>query len=467
MLARALAFPTRISTFVVRIPPEQWRRWFLVAIGIVVVVSSIQHAVKAAKPSRLGTQTRSAFLRWREQLQGRDATHPAGELLGLRQGADIYRLYNFPTPPITALILYPFSMIPPICGALAWFYFKVVLTVLAILWVFRLVEEPGRPLPDWGKAVVILLSLHPILGDLSHGNVNLFVGFLVFAALECFRRRLDVAAGLAIGLAIACKVTPALFLPYFVWKRAWKAAIATGLGVVLWSFVVPGAILGFERNVSFLHGWYEGMVRPFLIEGKVTPEHANQSIPGLVNRLLTNQPSDFAWDEDDRPYGTEFHNFAELSPGQAKWVIRVFQGLFAIAIVTGCLASVRRPTDSRQGVRLAAEFSIIVLGMLLFSERTWKHHAVTLMLPYAMLLAFLIGDCGSRRRRLAIGGLLAVVAALAVLPSFLGEHWQDEAMAYGSHTAVFVLLTIAAWIVMRVHSKREEPEPAPVPQPVA
>ena len=444
MFAPRIAVPARLLS----VPPHLWRRLFLAAVAAVVVASSYLHAIKAEKPSRLGTQTRSAFLRWREQLQGRPATHPAGELLGLKQGADIYRLYNFPTPPITALILYPFTELPPVVGALAWFYFKVLLAGLSLLWVFRIVEDAGRPLPEWAKAVVILLSLHPILGDLSHGNVNLMVGFLVFAGLECFRRRLDVAAGLVIGLAVACKVTPAILLPYFVWKRAWRAAVATGVGVLLWTFVVPGAVLGFERNVTFLHGWFDGMVRPFLLDGKVTPEHANQSIPGLVNRLLTNQPSDFAWDEADQPFGTEYHNVADLSPAEAKWVVRGFQAAFALAVVLLCRAPVHRPTDARQGVRLAAELSLMVLGMLLFSERTWKHHAVTLMLPFAVMLAFLTTGGASEGRKRFVGGVLMVVGGLAFVPSFLSEHWQDEAMAYGSHTAVFVLLAVAACLVM-------------------
>ena len=31
------------------------------------------------------------------------------------------------------------------------------------------------------------------------------------------------SAGCVLGLAIACKVTPALFVPYLAWKRSWKA----------------------------------------------------------------------------------------------------------------------------------------------------------------------------------------------------------------------------------------------------
>ena len=42
-----------------------------------------------------------------------------------------------------------------------------------------------------------------------------------------------------------------------------------------------------------------------------------------------------------------------------------------------------------QAWRLAAEFSLVIIGMLLFSERTWKHHCVTLLLPFAVLAYYL------------------------------------------------------------------------------
>ena len=87
---------------------------------------------------------------------------------------------------------------------------------------FRLAEEPGRPFPTWAKGLTVVLSLRTILSDLTHGNVNLLILFLVVTGLAAFRRGRDMIAGILLALAIACKVTPALFIPYFLWKRAWR-----------------------------------------------------------------------------------------------------------------------------------------------------------------------------------------------------------------------------------------------------
>src|SRR5262249_22601409 len=153
---------------------------------------------------------------------------------GLDRHENIYDVYVYPNPPIMALLLKPLTDIePPFAGALLWYYLKVGMALASLYWVFRLVEGNGPAFPPWAKALVVLLSLRPIMGDLIHGNVNLFILFLVVAGLYAFHRGRQASGGLLIALAIACKVTPALFVPYLVWKRAWRALAGCGVGLFL------------------------------------------------------------------------------------------------------------------------------------------------------------------------------------------------------------------------------------------
>src|SRR5262249_24956563 len=162
---------------------------------------------------------------------------------------------------------------------------------LAMAWAFRLVELPDQPFPLWAKVMTIVLSLRPIMGDLTHGNVNLLILFLVIGALYTFHRGSDTTAGIILGLAIACKVTPALFVPYFLWKRAWRTVAGCLLGLSLFLFLVPGLFLGMGRNTQLLVSWYDCMVKPYVVSGEVTTDHLNQSLPGLIYRWFTESPS--------------------------------------------------------------------------------------------------------------------------------------------------------------------------------
>ncbi len=400
--------------------------WFALALAALFLAVSVQYTFKAM-------EHRSAIVRWQSAMQEFEA------------GEDIYRRHLHPNSPMLLLLLKPLMLLPPVAGALAWFYLKLGLAVLAVCWVFRIVAEPDRPFPPWAMALTVLLSLRPVLGDLTHGNVNLFILFLVVAALYAYCHSWDVTAGVVLALAVACKVTPALFMPYFLWKRSWRvlAGCALGLGLFLWPGLVPGAVLGMDRYAEHLRGWTDAMIRPFLVSGVVFySEHNNQSLPGLLLRLLTESPS-FSTYVNDIYTPLEYHNLLRLDPGAVRWLVKACLGLFALVVVWAC----RTPTEPRGGWRLAAEFSLITLGMLLFSERTWKHHCVTLVLPFAVLCYVLAAyrPAGGRRRYL-IGTLTAAALLMAATASGAGEVWErfaDLAEVYGAYVWAFLALATA------------------------
>src|SRR5207245_2883463 len=112
-------------------------------------------------------------------------------------------------------------------------------------------------------------------------------------------------------------------------------------------------------------------------DGIVTSEHPNQSLPGVAQRLLTHSPSFSAYGNGSYT-PTEYHNFLAVSSADARWIVRIAQIGFALLIAVLC----RTPAAERGGWRLSLEFALIFLGMLIFSERTWKHHCVMLAMPF-------------------------------------------------------------------------------------
>lgn len=429
------------------IRPALARNLFLGLVAVVVTVVFVRSMNKAVTPSRLGDFTRTAILRWKPQIESLD------------RGINIYEAFNYPNPPIMALILRPIVAFPPTATAALWFLLKVGMAVLMVVWSIRFVRGNGPPLPDAAVGIAIVLALQPILGDLAHGNVNLFIAAVVFAALELFRRSFDVSCGIVLALAIACKVTPALFLPYFVWKRSWKAVLGTFIGLGLWLAVVPGEILGWDANQTLLTGWFDRMVKPFVIEGKITSEHPNQSIPGVVFRLFTNEPSFIAYGEDGNgpPEGADYHTLVNLGTTPAKGIVKALTLGFGLLIILLCRTRTYGEGRVRSGLVLSAEWSLILLGMLLFSERTWKHHAVTLILPL-LVLSVAASQSESRPLRMICWACLGLAAILMFGQSAVPERMQDLALVYGTVTFAFLALTfgIAAVLI----SERRQSLPA-------
>ncbi len=208
------------------------QRLFEAVLLLIFIGVSIQYSAKAASG-------KSAIMRWTDQIQ---------QLVS--DDVDINRKYAYPNPPIMGVLLWPISELAthnPIVGALTWFYLKVAMAIFCVIWVFRLVETPEQPFPAWAKMLAMAFSFRPILADLTHGNVNIFILFLVVAALAAFSRGRDLLAGMFLALAIACKVTPALFVAYFVWKRAWRVLVGCGFGLVAFFLLVPALFLGWQQ----------------------------------------------------------------------------------------------------------------------------------------------------------------------------------------------------------------------------
>ena len=426
--------------------------------------------MQASSPSSIAPPTRSgsrfgelwiyaglcvffAFIFWQFVEKVRNGGRPDTQSAVLRwtpilrqlPEVNIWKTTNWPNSPIMAMILKPFIDVdPPMLGSEYWLLAKMAMTLISVWLVFRMLDRPETPFPLWGKALAVLLTLRPIWGDVLHGNVNLFILLTVVSCLYAYRRGWDVAAGLALALGIACKITPALFLPYFVWKGSWKMLAASTVGLVLYLVLIPSLYFGWEQNLENLAGWYDGMIRPFVEKYEVTSEHTNQSLPGLLERTLRHRPSSTVWNEGEQKFvDAEFHNFVDLPRPIVSAITKGALLLFMVATILW----MRRSKLDRADWRWGAEFAVIVLGMLLFSERTWKHHAVTLLVPFAVLCHQVSGFRLSPTRRRLYLGVLGTVAALMLMTisdsgkeGVHGSFPGRLAMVYGAYTWSFLIL---------------------------
>ncbi len=418
--------------------------WIYAALALLVLGLAVPYARKAA-------DDRSAFCRWRSQIQA------------MGRGQDISATHNYPNPPVMAVVLEPLVHLPPVVGAVSWYVLKAGMAALCMWWAISLIQAGGAPFPAWARLLAVGLSLKPVLDDLSHGNVNIFILFLCVACLAAYRHKMDLVAGLLLALAVACKVTPALFIPYFLWKRAWGVLAGGVLGCLLFFYpgVVPAARLGMGPNLKQLSSWYGVMVKPFVTEGKVWSEHINQSLPGTLFRLTTHSPS-FVVFKDDIETPARYDNLVSLPPEVVKTAVKVSLLLFAVLVVVLCRS--RR----RDGWQAAAEYSVIFLGMLLFSERTWKHHAVVMTLPFAVL-AYRLAWVPSMWAKVAV----CASAVLMLLTAIAGNHERDKvflnpdlakmALVYGAYTAMF-LIQLAALAVLLRDAAGALPWAIPIPE---
>lgn len=410
------------------------QRWLIVVLACVFLAVHVQYTLKL-RHSEHGN--RSAFLRWRAPLAELD------------DGVNVWEKYAHPNTPLTTILLKPFLDLPPMLGSSLWFLCKSVLALASILGMLMLLDSAERPIPLWGKMLAVALSIRPIAGDLMHGNVNLLILFLIVAMLIATLNRHGMLAGLLLGFAIACKLTPALFLFYFLWKRAWTTLLGAGVGLFVF-VLLPGAVFGWNNNLTYWQSWRHQMVAPYAA-GIVSSEHKNQSLPGLLHRMLGAEPSFSEYDGDVKIV-LETHNLVSWDRQAVQGMILASMVLFSFAAMGFCRASMRDPPR----LELIAEFSVVILGMLLFCERTWKHHCVTLLVPFCVLAYVVSNGSFARGQRWCAGIALGLTCSLmlststAVFDQHLDAHERVGKLAqvYGAYVWAFLVLLASMFIIL-------------------
>jgi len=412
------------------------RRRGVVILGIVLsLIAAIQALHRAG-------QGRAAYLRWAPDAE---AFWSGDALYGV--GAE-----GYPTLPLSLLLMSPFRVLGEVPGAFAWALFKIGLAWWIVTRAFALVGRGGAGLGAAGKVAVILLSFRPLLSDVTHGNLNLVVGATVVAGAWAWQRERDLRAGAWLGIGAALKVTPALGLLFLLHQRSWRGVCGLGLGAAV-GVLLPALFVGWERNLELAAAWWQQMAAPYL-EGRPLglpqTEHTNQSLLGVLGRLLTDSVA-----IPGRGEGAADLSVSLLHLGSGGFrVVHLAACGAVLAFLWACLAPARRP---RVGPWTLGGFALLALAMLFLSERSWKHHYVLLVLPITYLVAQLRGARDGPAFRLALAGLVAAALSVGATGSgLLGGRGSDLAEAYGCYLVGGLALFVAVGLLLRSDGRRHQ-----------
>jgi hypothetical protein len=317
-----------------------------------------------------------------------------GAMVWWTHGGDLYDFVapkttlGFTYPPFAALVMAPMAVLPTV--AAGWMNTVLSLAGLTLLLSWLLVPVADRC--GWSRwfavalAVPLSAATEPIRETLGFGQINLLLAVLVYADFVALRNRARVSiesgpagpperiarlrtvrrlwetgalAGVGVGLATAIKLTPGVFIVYFVVTKQWRAALAsaaTTIGVTLLTFMVTGRAAG---------AYFGSVVFDTSRVGAVDST-ANQSLAGILARL---------YDSPTTP------TLMWLSFG-------------ALLLAVGMT---RAMNAHNVGDELTA-FTIVGLTGNAICPISWSHHLVFLI-PALVVL----GDSALRHRRAARG----------------------------------------------------------------
>jgi hypothetical protein len=351
---------------------------------------------------------------------------------------------KLPTPPLSLLVLAPFTALSRPAAQFVWVCLKLPLAGLVLALSAAIVSRSGARLTPSAMGLIVACWWLPVMLDMQEGQTNLLVLLPVVAALYVAQRETsasDALAGFLIGLATAFKVTPVMFAAYFLWKRRWTVAASALASTALLSLVVPAMVFGWDQNLRWLEQWVDIMIVPYLTQGKVVYA-MSQSFGSFALRLLSAVPAFVT----DRNGAVEEHymNAFALSQGVVYQVVR---GVMVAVALTG-LVWTRHRLATLRCPRYVLEIGSVSAFTLWFSERTWVHHYVSFVLMLCAAGAVLSDPAQFERTRRVVRAALVVFAVATVFASDAGRVFGPDGVDWAKSVGVFlwpsVLVTVIA-----------------------
>jgi len=384
----------------------------------------------------------------------------------------------FTYPPFLALLFIPLSTLPWAAQKVLWF----LLSLAGLLVVVRYVARQLAPVLDEGRRrravppwlfwllVAALVGRYVLAGfEMQSNDVVVIVLLTLSIVAGCGRH--EARSGIWAGLAAACKATPLLFGPVFVWQRRWKAAVLLG-GATLVATFLPDVLAPSQDGRPWVASWYDVCLRQIRPGDTAQAEGAwpkwnklNQSLAGTLYRLSEPPPADSPDAEMDARI---------WSPGAALRTRTTLALQLAVMAILAWGTWPRRAfaalAPQEQAVQRFGEGGAVICAMLLLSPMSSKAHFAALLLPVAFCMAHFL----YRRRDpwLAAAFVVMLLISSMTVKGIWGTTLGDKILARGSVCWTALLCLLITVRVLRDRLRTAQPattaaeaSPAIIPAP--
>lgn len=263
----------------------------------------------------------------------------------------------------------------------------------------------------------------PVVYGFTIGQIQLWIDCLFTGSLLLWSKDRKIAAGIAIGLACTIKPQLGLLLPLaLLWR---EQHFATGLAAT----IVTALLVSVARYGVASHIHYLDVLSYLSRHGESF--RANQSVNGLMNRLLSNGDN-LHWHADDFPPFLAAVYWPTLLSGLL---------LAAIPFALALLKRHRRPG--------LIDLSIGGLCFTMASPIAWEQHYGIVLPIYIVAVCMILSRRPASHSRVALGLLIAswcLVGSNLQILNLLSTTWLNVLQSYvfiGALLLLGVLVSIS------------------------
>jgi hypothetical protein len=330
-------------------------------------------------------------------------------------------------PPFFAILFAPFTLLKPHTAVFLWRGSSLVLVLLSVLLALRIADV--RPFVTvFCFCAVGSLSFFPVLDMLYLAQVGSLILFLWTLGAYCLARDRPISSGLVFAIGTLVKLTPAVVVPIFLFRKRWRWLAGYAAGLVILT-ALSAWLVGWENYVTYFR-----KVLPLMSCGVIKLQ--NKSVSAFVLQLVLgnsyfegNSVSESLW---------------RLGCGLAKAV--------DFGIYSGGLFWIWwRRFNLVDGVIIFALISLLV------SPVSWRHHYVLAILPLVVLWSKYLMAGGAKEWESFL--LLLATLALGAVPlgDILVPSVSSLALRIGLASPMLLGAVIALWLYLRLPQHAWDP----------
>ena len=285
-----------------------------------------------------------------------DIWFAGGDVYGPMPLTDVGLALPYLYPPFAILPAIPFALLPITASYLLLFLLNIACIAGTLYLVGRRVWPDGS---TRGAALIataglsLSLTLEPVRDTFGYGQINLLLMALI--AADCLVRTPRWPRGMLVGVAAAIKLTPAVFVLYFLARRDYRAAaVAAVTGAAA---TAVGFLTSFSDSMEY---WFGGFGDTERITGSTY--RANQTVMAVFARFGVEPP-----------------------------LLTVLVAVVLLALLVPVMRSMRRSGPAT---------AIVLCGtfMVLASPTSWSHHWIWVVPAAVVMIAATVRALRTRSR---------------------------------------------------------------------
>ena len=345
--------------------------------------------------------------------------------------------------PFLAFIFQPLAVLPERAAAIVWLVLTAAIIFAASLIAARKVSESWRlrqkeidPSTPWLiSATALLLSVSKIRSDFVLGQYDCLILIGLVGILWWMDRR-PALAGIVAGATANVKYLALIFVPYFLIKRNYRAAIASIVSF-LFFFTLPALEVGLGPIKTYA-------INAIAVLNKVAgrPELISLTAVSRSHKPVVNSVT---WDRSVSLTSsilrvTRSHGVSDFIA--AGLIVVLFAAIVTAIVVIGRRHGVKlfqpatpKTSSSHPGAETIEWAALIVLA-LIFGPQTTARHMIFLILVYAVAIVIVL----VQERR---GPQIVLIVSMVATAISLSLPFRDT----GHHPALIALKSIgtASW----------------------